>query len=101
MKLTLLLLLCAALPAAGTPKRHVVIMEQFRFKPGIVRAAVGDTIVWQNHDMVPHTADAAGKAWSSGNIPARSQRITVVKEKGEHTFTCLYHSNMKGKLVVE
>ena len=47
------------------------------------------------------TADANDKTWASGHIGGHAQRITVIKRKGEQAFTCLYHSNMKGKLVVK
>ena len=86
---------------APSPTRHTVKLHEFQFKPAVVRAAVGDTIIWENLDIVPHTADANQRAWSSGNIPGRSKAMTVVTRKGEQEFTCLYHSNMKGKLVVK
>ena len=82
-------------------RRHVVAIEQFAFQPAVVRVAVGDTIVWDNRDIVPHTATARNKSWDSGDIPAHGRRITIASTKGEQEFTCLYHSNMKGRLVVK
>jgi plastocyanin len=95
------LMLWAALLVPPAPKRHRVVMQNFQFKPTIVHGSVGDTIVWENRDIVPHTADANDKTWASGHIGGHAQRITVIKRKGEQAFTCLYHSNMKGKLVVK
>jgi plastocyanin len=96
------LLLCvAAFAPAAPPARHTVLISQFQFKPAVIHAAVGDTIVWENRDIVPHTARAADGSWDSGDIPGKAQKITIAKKKGTQEFTCLYHSNMKGKLVVK
>ena len=94
-------MLWAVLMTPPAPRRHSVLMQDFQFKPLVVHAAVGDTIVWENRDIVPHTADANDKAWASGNVSRHSKTIMIVTRKGEHDFTCLYHSNMRGKLVVK
>jgi plastocyanin len=87
--------------AATRPRSHVVSMSDFQFKPAIVHASVGDTIVWQNRDIVPHTAQGDDGSWDTKHIAAKQQQITVVKQRGTQEFTCLYHANMKGKLIVE
>ena len=89
--------LVGAMPA----KRHTVAIAQFQFKPVELRAAVGDTIVWDNRDIVPHTARANNNAWDTGHIDAKAKHVMIVRKKGVHEFTCLYHSNMKGKLIVK
>lgn len=93
-------LMVMAMVSGGAPHRHVVEMKGFRFEPAVVRVAEGDTIVWENRDIVPHTATAADKSWDSGNVPAQSRAITIVRGRGEQSYSCLYHSGMKGKLVV-
>ena len=100
--LTRLLLIAAVgtLASSSPGRRHAVEMSQFRFKPAVIRVAAGDTIVWVNQDIVPHTARADKGAFDTGDIPAKSAKRIVIRTKGEHEFTCLYHSNMKGKLVV-
>lgn len=82
-------------------RRHVVVMHAFKFEPAVLQVAAGDTIVWENRDVVPHTATAADKRWDSGNIPAHAQRVTVVSGHGEQPFICVYHPNMVGKLIVK
>ena len=95
-----LILLAAALPVLGGSRRHTVMVSKFQFAPSPLRASIGDTIVWENQDLVPHTARADDGTWDSGDIPAKARRVVVLREKGEQTYTCLYHSNMKGKLIV-
>jgi plastocyanin len=96
-----LLLLLTVLPAMlFAPKRHTVAMVAFQFVPQTIVVSVGDTIVWENRDIVPHTATANDASWDSGLIPAKGSHTTVARKAGTHPFTCLYHSNMKGSLVV-
>jgi plastocyanin len=98
---SVLILATALLMGMATRSRsHSVNMSEFQFKPAVVHASVGDTIVWKNSDIVPHTARADDGTWDTEHIAAKQQRITVVKQQGTQEFTCLYHSNMKGKLVV-
>jgi plastocyanin len=101
LQIAWILMLLGVPVVTGTAKRQTITMSAFQFAPSEVHVAVGDTVIWQNRDIVPHTATAANKAWDSGDIPAKSKRRTVMRIRGEYVFTCLYHSNMKGKLVVK
>jgi plastocyanin len=51
-------------PTADRPpaQTHTVTMEGMAFQPNVIAVAAGDTIVWVNKDMVPHsaTSDTAG-----------------------------------------
>ena len=95
------LLLVTVFPMVHMAKRHTVTMSQFQFAPRVLHAAVGDTVVWENRDIVPHTARADNGVWDTGNIPAKGRHVMVVRGKGTQEYTCLYHANMKGRLVVE
>jgi plastocyanin len=46
------------LAAGEQPERktHTVTIEAMRFRPEHLTVASGDTIVWINKDLVPHTA---------------------------------------------
>jgi plastocyanin len=97
----MLVMLLGVLPAMlVVPKRHTVDMTGFQFAPQTIVVSVGDTIVWENHDPVPHTATANDDSWDSGEIKAKGRKKTVARTKGTQPFVCLYHSNMKGNLVV-
>ena len=61
----------AAVHAAG--KTHTVRIEGMKFVPERVEVAAGDTIVWTNKDIVPHTVTAAeAKVESATCRPARA-----------------------------
>lgn len=101
MKKAMLFVLIVGMLAMGTrPKMHVIAMAKFKFEPAVIRVHAGDMIVWDNQDVVPHTARTPG-GFDTGDIPAKSKRRIVVRKRGEFNFDCAYHSNMKGKLVVQ
>jgi plastocyanin len=92
-------LLPAAALAAG--KTHTVRMEGIKFVPERLEVAAGDTVVWTNKDVVPHTVTASETHVESGEIaPNKSWRF-VAKRKGEMPYICRLHPGMKGLLVVK
>ena len=55
------------MPALAGAATQTVTIEGMKFQPASVTVKRGDTVVWQNKDVVPHTATAAGK-FDSKNI---------------------------------
>jgi len=90
----------AMVAAVPSPKPTTIAIRQFQYAPVTVRVAVGDTVVWENHDLVPHTASADKSQWDSGDIPANAGRAVVMRKKGVHTYKCQYHPNMNGTVIV-
>ncbi len=87
--------------AAAKPKEHTINIKDFKFLPATLTVNVGDTIVWKNDDIAPHTATAKGKKpFDSGNIEPGASWSYVAKKKGTYSYYCAYHLSMKGKLVV-
>jgi plastocyanin len=93
----------AVLPAAALAagKTHTVRIEGMKFVPERLEVAAGDTVVWTNKDLVPHTVTASGAKVESGELaPNKSWRF-VAKRKGEMAYICRLHPVMKGLLVVK
>jgi len=88
-------------PGPRRARRHEVEIRAFQFKPQELRVAPGDTIVFVNRDPVPHTATASNRSWDTGELAPATSKALVVRELGELSYTCLYHLNMKAKLVVK
>jgi len=84
--------LLPGLAAAGT---HVVTMEGMGFRPAELTVKPGDKVVWQNKDVVPHTATAKGTFDSGAIAPGKSWTWTA-RGKGSHAYICVYHPGMKG-----
>lgn len=71
------------------------------FHPAVLEVGRGDTVVWVNRDMVPHTATAAGKAgWSTGNLLQDQSGQYVPRHSGTAPYFCELHPVMKGKLII-
>jgi len=83
-----------------TPRHavHVVEMRGLQFQPQRVEVALGDTVVWVNHDIVPHTSTALDHAWASGLIASDSSWRAVVTQPGVHRYFCTLHTNMRAEI---
>ena len=76
------LALAAACGGGGArPATHAVEIRAFRYAPDAVVAAPGDTVVWTNADVVPHTATVAG-GWDTGEIRAEASGRMVAAKPG-------------------
>lgn len=79
---------------------HTVKIEGMQFVPATLTVQRGDTIVWQNKDVVPHTATARG-GFDSGNIAAGKKWSHAMKKAGSYDYVCTFHPGMKAKVVVQ
>ena len=83
------------------PHTHEVAIRDFVFDPDTLRIAVGDTVIWRNHDFAPHTATATSKSWDSNTIAADQSWSSATFRAGRYQYLCALHPNMRGMLVVE
>ena len=71
------------------------------FRPAVLEVQHGDTVVWLNHDIVPHTATASTKpAWSTGTLSQDQSGQYVPRNSGAVEYFCELHPGMKGTLIV-
>ncbi|HEY7237676.1 MAG TPA: cupredoxin family copper-binding protein [Burkholderiales bacterium] len=94
-----LLLTGAAADAAG--KTHRVRIEGMKFVPERLEVAAGDTVVWTNKDIVPHTVTAAEAKVESGDLLTGKSFKFVAKKPGEMPYICRLHPVMHGVVVVK
>jgi len=88
-------------PSSATkPKSHTISIGDIKYLPATLIVRAGDTVVWKNDDIVPHTATAKNKSFDSGNIEPGASWSYVAKKKGTYLYDCTYHPNMRGKLIV-
>ena len=92
--------------SASDPTKVVtVVIRDFKFEPATVTVHAGETVEWKNDDFVPHTATADGEAqkpaFDSGTIHTGAAGRYVAGKKGTYDYTCTFHPNMKGKLIVQ
>lgn len=78
----------------------MVTIEGMKFDPAVVTVRPGDTVVWHNKDVVPHTATATG-TFDSKEIAAGKRWSWTARKPGRHAYVCTYHPGMQGTVVVE
>lgn len=93
-------LLALAGAAQAVAATRTVTIEGMKFAPSSLTVRRGDTVVWVNHDLVPHTATAAGTFDSQPIAPNKSWSY-VASKAGRHDYVCTLHPTMKATLVVE
>jgi plastocyanin len=86
--------------ARSTPGAHTVEIRGFTYVPATLEVAVGDTVVWVNRDIVPHTATQDGRAWDSGSLGTALAWRVVAASPGRQLYYCTFHPTMRGVLVV-
>ena len=94
----------AALAAACSPRHaattRAVHIRAFQFAPAVDTVQAGDTVVWTNDDIVPHTATALGKEFDSGSIDVGASWRHATSAPGTFEYECTLHPTMRGTLVV-
>lgn len=100
------LLLAAGLAACGSdarePRTHHVDIRAMQFVPAELTVAVGDTVIWTNADVMPHTVTASAPSavtFDSHEIASKQQWTYTVTSTGELAYLCTYHPTMRAKLV--
>jgi plastocyanin len=94
------------LPAATrstnpAPQRHTIEIQGMKFHPEALEVRRGDTVVWINRDMVPHTATSTRKSgWDTGSLAQGDSGQYVAHHRGEDPYFCQLHPVMLGKLLV-
>jgi plastocyanin len=72
----------------STAKIATVVIRWFKFEPATVTVHAGEAVEWKNDGFVPHTVTADAGRY-------------VARKKGTYNYTCAYHPNMTGKLIVQ
>ena len=92
-----LVVLAACAPRPAT-RRVAVDIRGMAFVPESTAANAGDTIVWHNRDIVPHTATAADSTWDTGTIAAGDSAVIVLRDLKAGPYQCIFHLSMRGNL---
>ena len=88
------------LPGLGQAATHTIRIEGMQYVPATLKVRRGDRVVWDNRDVVPHTATAKGK-FDSGHIAMGKSWSHVMGKAGRFEYVCTFHPGMKASLVVQ
>ena len=82
------------------PATRQVVIRAFAFTPATDSVRVGDTVLWTNQDVVPHTATSRSGGFDSGTLEAGQAWRYTASAAGTFAYECTLHPTMKGTLVV-
>ena len=85
----------AILAAAAAPASTVDITK-FVFAPKEITIAPGTTIVWTNHDEVPHTVTSKDKVLASKALDTDDKFEYTFSQEGDFDYYCTVHPFMTG-----
>jgi len=86
--------------AAGSTE---VAIANFTFQPADLTLPVGATVMWVNHDDVPHTATSTDsvKAFSSQALDTDERFSYTFTRAGTYSYFCSLHPQMTARIVVK
>ena len=84
---------------AAAPKVHTVVMANMRFGPMPAGLKAGETIIWINRDLVPHTATSRPGGFDIRLDAGERARMTV-RQAGSFPVVCRFHPGMRATLAV-
>jgi plastocyanin len=98
MKLAIAVLLVGVTACGRTreARTHHVEIRAMQFVPVELVVSVGDTVVWTNEDVLPHTATAA--SFDSKDLASKAQWSYKVTAAGDYNYVCTYHPTMRGRV---
>jgi plastocyanin len=85
----------------GSGRLHRLVARELAFEPERLQVASGDTVVWANLDLVPHTISAVDGQWDSEELRPGAEFRLPIDGSGTIHYVCRYHPTMTGVLVVQ
>ena len=97
-------------PAGGEPGSNEVFMRSISFDPSEITIQAGESVTWNNRDIVPHTATSGnpedaglGPIFRSAQLSQGETFTHTFDEAGEFIYFCEVHPVMMrgAKVIVE
>lgn len=92
--------LLSASAAAAAPHNYTVVIDKLKFGPVPQNLHKGDAIIWDNRDILRHSATATDHSFDA-DLPPGAKVKTILAKAGAITFACRYHPGMRGVLKVK
>lgn len=86
-------------PKKESPKTYKVEIAQMQFQPAELTVRKGDTVLFENKDMVAHDVTEVNKAWTSSELSSGSSWKWVATKSAD--YYCNIHLVMRGKIIVD
>jgi plastocyanin len=85
-------------PAAAETVK--VDIDNFAFAPTQLAVAPGTTVVWTNHDDIPHTVTSSDRAFKSHALDTHDRFSFTFEKAGSYRYFCALHPHMVGMIKV-
>lgn len=79
---------------------YQVVIENFKYMPTDLEIKAGDTVEWVNKDSAEHTVTFEDDVLDEKLAAGGMVRYTFT-ETGIFSYSCSFHSSMKGTVIVE
>ena len=92
----------AAAPAISqSATTNQITIDNFAFNPKVLKAGVGQSVTWANHDDTAHRiASANNKFPASSVLDTKGTYSAKFSEPGEYPYFCSIHPTMTGRIVI-
>ena len=98
MRYALLLVVAIACRSKHAPRTHQVAIRGMQFVPARLDVDAGDTVMWTNEDVLPHTVTSQGIFDSLAMTPKQVWGWSFM-QPGDWPYGCSFHPTMHGVIV--
>jgi plastocyanin len=92
----------AASSADKAPSGAEVKIDNFSFGPPTITISAGTTVMWTNHDDVPHVVTSDdNKLFKSRPLDTDDHFSFTFTKPGTYNYYCAIHPKMTAKIVVQ
>lgn len=78
-----------------------VKIDNFSFGPAVITVPVGSTVMWTNHDDVPHVVASDDNLFKSKALDTDDRFTFTFTKPGTYEYFCAIHPKMTAKVVVQ
>ena len=93
----------AAQPTGSVaPAALKVSIKALKYSPNTIQITKGETVEWVNDDLTPHTVTSDnGGEFDSGSMDVGATWRHTFTQPGTFAYSCTFHREMKGSIVVK
>jgi plastocyanin len=89
------------LAAASTAATEATVSIVYRaYQPSDLTVVAGQTVIWTNSGLGPHTVTSDAALFDSGRLEAGATFSYTFSTPGTYLYSCTVHPTMHGKVVV-
>jgi len=103
--MTIRLLMLCIVTAITVGSAHAADLEvkidNFTFNPQQITVKAGTTVVWTNHDDIPHIVVSKTMLFKSNALDTDDKFSFTFATPGSYEYFCSLHPHMTGSIVVE